>query len=80
MGFAIVGPIRSAHTFAVGPSIRDLPRLRRLYGRGRWRKRKGLATVRLDDGALAEAELHWYEATGIGKKEVRIKRLLLERP
>ena len=64
----------------MGPSIRDLPRLRRLYGRGRWRKRKGLATVRLDDGVLAEAELHWYEATGIGKKEVRIKRLLIERP
>jgi len=76
MGFAIIGPIRNAHTFALGPSIRDVPRLRRMYGQGRWRKRKGVATVRLDDGFVAEAELHWYEATGVGKKELRIKRLL----
>ncbi len=79
MGFEIIGPIRNAQTFAAGPSIRDLPRLRRLYGRGRWRKRKGVATVRLDDGFVAEAELHWYEATGVGKKEVRIKQLLIDR-
>jgi hypothetical protein len=76
MGFAIIGPIRNAHTLAVGRSIRDLPRLRRMYGQGRWRKRKGVATVRLDDGFVAEAELHWYEATGVGRKELRIKRLL----
>jgi hypothetical protein len=75
MGFAIIGPIHNAHTFAVDPSIRDLPRLRRMYGQGRWRKRKGVATVRLDDGFVAEAELHWYEATGVGKKELRIKCL-----
>lgn len=79
MGFEIIGPIRNAQTFAAGPSIRDLPRLRRLYGRGRWRKRKGVATVKLDDGFVTEAELHWYEATGVGKKEVRIKRLLIDR-
>ena len=47
-----------------------------MYGQGRWRKRKGVATVRLDDGFVAEAELHRYEATGVGKKELRIKRLL----
>ncbi len=78
MGFEIIGAIRNAQTFATGLSIRDLPRLRRRYGRGRWRKRKGVATVRLDDGLITEAELHWYEATGVGKKEIRIKRLLTD--
>ena len=76
MYFEILGPLRNVETFAVGSAIRDLPRLRRTYGRGRWRKRKARATVRLADGAVVEAELHWYEATGIGKKEVRIKRIL----
>jgi len=79
MGFEIISPIRSIVTFAVGSSIRDLPRLRRMYGRGRWRKRKGMATVRLPDMFVAEAELHWYEAAGIGRREIRIKRLLVER-
>ncbi len=76
MGFSIIGPVRDVQTIAAGTSIRDLPRLRRRYGRGRWRKRKGIATVRLDDGFVGEAELHWYEASGIGKKETKIKRLL----
>jgi hypothetical protein len=76
MYFEILGPLRNVQTFAVGPAIRDRPRLRRLYGRGRWRKRKGIATVRLADGAVVQAELHWYEATGIGRKELRIKRIL----
>ena len=76
MDFEIMGAVRKVETIAVGPSIRDLPRLRRLYGRGRWRKRKGLATVRLPDGSVGEAEVHWYEATGIGRRELKIKRLL----
>lgn len=76
MYFELVGAIRDAETIAVGLSIRDLPRLRRLYGRGRWRKRTGIATVRLPDGAVVEAELHWYEAGGIGTREIRIKRIL----
>jgi hypothetical protein len=76
MDFEITGAVRKVETIAVGPSIRDLPRLRRLYGRGRWRKRKGLATVRLPDGFVGEAEVHWYEAAGIGKRELKIKRLL----
>lgn len=76
MYFEILGPLRHVATFAAGSSIRDLPRLRRLYGPGRWRKRKGFATVRLPDESVVNAELHWYEATGIGKKEMRIKRLL----
>ncbi len=76
MYFEIVGPIQNVETFAVGSSIRDLPRPRRMYGRGRWRKRKGVAAVRLPDGTVAEAELHWYEASGIGRREMRIKRLV----
>ncbi len=76
MDFEVLGPLRNTRTFAVGRSIRDLSRLRRVYGRGRWRKRKAFATVRLADGFVCEAEVHWYEATGIGRRELRIKRLL----
>lgn len=63
-------------TFAVGSAIREIVRLRRVYGRGRRRKRKGIARVRLPDGSLHLAELHWYEAAGIGRKEFKIKHLL----
>ena len=59
-----------------GPRIRELPRLRRLYGNGRWRKMKGGARIRLKDGRVRLAELHWYEAHGIGKKEFKRKRYL----
>jgi hypothetical protein len=76
MQFSIVGPIKIVGTIATGRSIRELPRLRRVYGRGRWRKRKGVAIVRLRDGTLLRAEVHWYEATGIGRKEFKIKRFL----
>jgi hypothetical protein len=76
MDFEIIGEITDVETFAVGKSIRDLPRLKRIYGPGRWRKRKGVAQVRLADGTVCEVELHWYEAHGIGKKEVKIKRFL----
>jgi hypothetical protein len=76
MPFEIIGEISQIETFAVGSSIREIARLRRLYGRGRWRKRKGVARVRLVDGSLHLAEVHWYEATGIGRKEIKIKHLL----
>ena len=76
MYFELIGPILQVERIAVAHSIRDGPRLRRLYGRGRWRKRKGIATVRLADGFVCEAEVHWYEATGIGRRELRVKRLL----
>lgn len=76
MHFTIVGDITRAETFATGSGIRELPRLRKLYGRGHWRKRKGIATVRLEDGAICPAEVHWYEASGIGKKEFKIKHVL----
>ena len=63
-------------TIASGHGIRILARLTRLYGRGNWRKLKGIADVRLEDGTLAEAELHWFEAHGIGKRKMKIKRLI----
>jgi hypothetical protein len=76
MDFEILGAISEVETFAVGSAIREIARLRRLYGRGRWRKRKGIARVRLADGSIHIAELHWYEAAGIGRKELKIKHLL----
>jgi len=76
MQFEILGEISDVETFARGAGIREIARLRRLYGRGRWRKRKGLARVCLPDGAICLAELHWYEAAGIGRKEFKIKHLL----
>ena len=76
MHFEIIGAIENAETFAAGSAIRELPRLRKFYGRGRWRKRKGIATVRLHDGSIVRVEVHWYEATGIGNKEFKIKRII----
>ena len=76
MDFEIIGNIRQAETFARGSGIRELPRLRKIYGIGNWRKRKGTASIRLSDGSVREAEIHWYEATGIGKFEFKIKRYL----
>ena len=74
--FQILGPIRSIELIATGSGIRDLARLRRTYGAGRWRKLKGIASVRLSSGRIRLAELHWYEAHGIGKKEIKRKRYL----
>jgi hypothetical protein len=74
--FEIIGSIREPETFAQGSGIREIARLRKLYGQGRWRKRKGIATVRLADGVVLDVELHWYEAMGIGKREFKIKRYL----
>ena len=76
MDFTIIGEITTTETFASGSGIRELARLQRLYGRGRWRKRKGIAKVRLADQTVHMAEVHWYEATGIGKKEFKIKHFL----
>jgi hypothetical protein len=76
MHFEVISQIEQVETFATGSGIRELPRLRKIYGRGRWRKRKGVATVRLSDGTIRLAELHWYEATGIGRKELKLKRYL----
>ena len=77
MEFELIGPISEIEVIAVGARIQDLPRLRRSYGRGRWRKLKGVALVRLQQtGDIFRAEVHWYEAAGVGKRELKIKRRL----
>lgn len=76
MDFEVVGEITKVETSAVGNAIRELPRLRRVYGFGHWRKRKGIALIRFGDGRVCKAEVHWYEAHGIGRKEIKIKRFL----
>ena len=78
MDFEIVGEIAVVETIAAGKGIRDLRRLRRSYGKGRWRKMKGTARIRLMSGRIRLTELHWYEAHGIGKKEIKRKRYLDE--
>jgi hypothetical protein len=74
--FEVIGDITEIETIAVDNSIREIARLRRSYGSGRWRKMKGIATIRLRDGTLCKAELHWYEAHGIGQKETKIKEII----
>ena len=76
MNFDIIGGISHAETIARGAGIRELSRLRRTYGPGNWRKRKGIARIRLENGAVRLAELHWYEAHGIGRREFKRKRYL----
>lgn len=78
MRFEILSDLTDIETFAVGSKIREIARLRRIYGRGRWRKRKGVARIRLASGFVGMAELHWYEAAGVGRKEMKIKRLFLK--
>jgi len=72
----ILGEILDPQTIAVGRKIRELGRLKKVYGPGRWRKRKGKAKVRLPDGTVCMAEIHWYEAHGVGLKEFKLKRTL----
>ncbi|HSE65993.1 MAG TPA: hypothetical protein VLB12_03335 [Gemmatimonadales bacterium] len=76
MDFKILSSTTNEETIAVGTAIRELKRLARIYGKGRWRKRKGIARIQLADGSTRLAELHWYEATGVGRKEFKIKRYL----
>lgn len=77
MDFRIAGRVSSIQRIAAGKGIRDLGRLNRTYGRGRWRKLKGRALVRdRTTGEVYTAEIHWYEAAGIGRKEFKIKRRL----
>jgi hypothetical protein len=72
--FEILGPIRLVERIASGSGVRDRRRLVRQYGRAAWRKMKGVAKVRLGDGTVIDAELHWYEAHGIGKRETKLKK------
>jgi hypothetical protein len=76
MHLEILGDLTDVETIATGSGIREIARLRKRYGRGRWRKRKGNAEVRLGSGEIVRAEVHWYEATGIGKREFKIKHFL----
>jgi hypothetical protein len=74
--FELAGEIRAIETIASGHRIKILTRLNRLYGKGNWRKLKGIAPVRLADGTIREAEVHWFEAHGMGKRKMKVKRLL----
>lgn len=76
MPFRIIGRISDVAVIASGRGIRERRRLRKLYGSGKWRKLKGTAAIKLADGTICEAELHWYEAHGIGAREFKIKRIL----
>jgi hypothetical protein len=76
MRFTLLGEIGNIETIAVNTGIREVERLRKVYGNARWRKKKGIATIILEDGTTHQAEIHWYEATGIGRKELKVKYLL----
>ncbi len=76
MKFEILSEIREVETIAVGQGVYIRRYLERTYGKGRWRKMKGTSTVQLADGAICEAEVHWFEAHGIGRKDFKIKRVM----
>ena len=76
MFFKIIGKIEDVETIASGKGIREGWRLRKVYGGRRWRKLKGTAAVKLADGTMGYAEVHWYEAHGVGTREIKIKRIL----
>lgn len=78
MDFEIIGEIRQIETIATGTKMREVRRLRKRYGPRRWRKMKGITVVRLKDDTVHTAEIHWYEAHGIGKKEIKLKFPLLD--
>ena len=76
MSFEIISEVTNIEIIAVEKSIREIERLHRDYGNGRWRKMKGIATIRRDNGSIKVVELHWYEEGSIGKREIKIKRNL----
>ena len=76
MYFEIIGKIAEVETIATGNGIREVARLQKRYGQGRWRKLKGVATVSLGNNTVRRAEIHWYEANGIGRKEFKVKHFL----
>ncbi len=76
MRFEIVGELWDIETIASGRGIRVLAKLQKQHGRGRWYKRKGFGEVLLESGEIVQAEVHWYEAAGIGKRGMKIKRFL----
>jgi hypothetical protein len=76
MPFEIIGPLVDVETIAMGRGIRELARLHKAYGKARWRKRKGIGRIKLQNGSVHTAEIHWYEAHGVGSKEHKIKRIV----
>ena len=78
MRFEIVGTIAEVETIAVGTSVRIRAALRKAHSVGRWRKLKGIATIRLANGQVRQVELHWYEAHGVGRRDMKIKRYVDE--
>ena len=76
MTFEVIGEIEAVETVATGASVKVRSVLRKVYGQGRWRKRKGIGTVRLSNGNIRRVELHWYEAHGIGRRDLKIKNYL----
>ena len=74
--FEVIGTIERTEIIAVGPQIREIARLRKAFGAGRWHKLKGIATVRFRDGTIHRVELHWYEAHGIGRQDMKVKQEL----
>jgi hypothetical protein len=78
MDFQVLSQIKNIESIAVGRGVHDRARLNRLYGKGRWRKLKGFASVRLPDDTIHKAEVHWYEAHGIGRRELKLKLPLLD--
>ena len=78
MDFEIIGQIKNIQSIAVGRGVHDRDRLNKLYGKGRWRKLKGFASVRVPDDTIHKAEVHWYEAHGIGRRELKLKLPLLD--
>ena len=74
--FQVMGRVAGQETIAIGSRIHEIRRLNKKHGKGRWRKLKGFARIRLEDGSVHNAELHWYEAHGLGRYEIKIKRLL----
>jgi hypothetical protein len=80
MNFVIIGDILTSETITISRGIRELKRLNRVYGKATWRKKKGIAKIKLMDGTIKLAELHWYEGHGKGRKEIKIKKYLEKRP
>ena len=78
MDFEIIGNIEAVEIIAIASSIRVLDYLQKVHGRGRWRKLKGIASVRIPNGQIRRVELHWYEAHGIGRKDMKVKKYLDE--
>jgi hypothetical protein len=78
--FEIIGPITQVQTIAVNNRIREVQNLRKLFGAGRWRKLKGVTIVHFENGLTFRAEVHWYEAHGIGRRKMKVKQLLEELP